>query len=305
MHLVTFEVDGEAHIGGLTQRGLVDFATAAPALPQSMIQLLQAGPRALRTAAAVTSRALEDGVGLVDAAAARLLAPLPRPGKILGIGLNYRDHAAETGRPEPEVPFVFSKAVTAVIGPGDAIVVPPVSREVDFEGELAVVIGRTARRLAAANALEVVAGYTCMLDVSARDYQRRSGHCLAKSFDTFAPMGPAIVTADEIRNPAALELRTHVSGEMMQHSNTRELIFDVPTLIEFLSACLTLEPGDVITTGTPSGVGAARKPPRFLRPGDSVRVEIEGIGVLENEVRGVGSVRSSRQQAVGSGQQAS
>lgn len=284
MQLVTFEHDGSVHLGAVTSRGLVDFAVAAPALPQSMLELIGAGPRALRTAIAIASRSQEDGVGIVDPARARLLAPLPRPGKIFGIGLNYRDHAAETGRPAPEVPFVFSKAVTAVIGTGEPVVLPAVSQQIDFEGELAVVIGQTARRVSAAKALEHVAGYTCMLDITARDYQQRSGHCLAKSFDTFAPMGPVIVTGDELR-PDALDLRTIVSGETMQHSNTRELIFSVPTLIEFLSACVTLEPGDVITTGTPAGVGVARKPPRFLRPGDSIRLEIEGIGAIESPVQ--------------------
>ena len=284
MRLVSFDLDGDPRIGALTGRGVVDFTVAAPALPRTMLELLAAGPPALRTATAIAARSLEDGVGLRDPANVRLRAPLPRPGKIFGIGLNYRDHAAETGRPPPEVPFVFSKAVTAVIGHGDAITLPAVSQQIDFEGELAVVIGRTARRVAAAAALGHVAGFTCMLDITARDYQQRSGHCLAKSFDTFAPMGPVLVTADELREPGALELRTAVNGELMQHSNTRELIFGVPRLIEFLSACVTLEPGDVITTGTPAGVGVARKPQRFLRAGDVVRLEVEGIGVLENEV---------------------
>lgn len=284
MHLVSFEVEGEVHVGARTPRGLVDFAVAAPALPRTMIELLDAGPRVRRTAVAVAARSQEDGVGVVDPVRVRIVAPLPRPGKIFGIGLNYRDHAAETGRRAPEVPFVFSKASTAVIGPGAPIVLPSVSQQIDFEGELAVVIGRTARRVAAAVALEHVAGYTCMLDITARDYQQRSGHTLAKSFDTFAPMGPAIVTTDELPDPGVLGLRTVVSGETMQQSNTRELIFPVPALIEFLSACATLEPGDLITTGTPAGVGAARKPPRFLRAGDTVRVEIDGIGALENPV---------------------
>jgi len=284
MRLVTFELEGTPRAGALTSRGVVDFTVAAPALPRSMFELLAAGPPAMRTAGAIASRAQEDGVGLVDAKRVRLLAPLPRPGKIFGIGLNYRDHAAETGRPAPEVPFIFSKAVTAVIGTGDAIRLPAVSEKIDFEGELAVVIGRTACRVTAATALEHVAGYTGMFDITARDYQQRSGHCIGKSFDTFAPMGPAIVTTDEIRDPGALALRTVVSGETMQQSHTKELIFDVPYLIEFLSACATLEPGDVITTGTPSGVGVARTPPRFLRAGDVLRLEIDGIGVLENPV---------------------
>lgn len=281
MQLVTFDLDGERRIGALTSRGVVDFKVAAPALPQTMLELLDAGARAMRTAIAIASRAQEDGIGLIDTARVHLAAPVPRPGKIYGIGLNYRDHAAETGRPAPEVPFVFAKASTAVIGSGGKIRLPAVSPQIDWEGELAVVIGRRATRVARAEARDHVAGYTIMLDITARDYQQRSGHSIAKSFDTFAPMGPALVTADEIPDPGALDLRTTVNGETMQHSNTRELIFDVPYLIEFLSDCSTLEPGDVITTGTPAGVGVARKPQRFLAAGDVVRVEIERLGALE------------------------
>ncbi|HUK33930.1 MAG TPA: fumarylacetoacetate hydrolase family protein, partial [Vicinamibacterales bacterium] len=166
----------------------------------------------------------------------------------------------------------------------DAIRLPAVSEQVDFEGELAVVIGRVAKGVARADALGHVAGYTAMLDISARDYQQRSGPCIAKSFDTFAPMGPVIVTSDEIQDPGNLDLQTIVSGETMQHSNTRDLIFSVPELIEYISAGVTLEPGDVITTGTPAGVGVARKPQRFLRDGDVVRLEIAGIGALEVRV---------------------
>lgn len=284
MRWITFEHNDEVHVGALTRRGVVDFQRAAPALPPTLCELLAAGPRAMKTARAVVARALDDGVGMIGEAEVRLLAPLPRPGKIFGIGLNYAAHAAETDRERPEVPIVFSKAVTAVIGPGAAIELPVVSQQVDFEGELAVVIGTTCRRVSRANALSRVAGYTILNDVTARDYQKRSGNCMGKSFDTFAPMGPALVTLDELADPLALELRTIVSGAEMQHGNTRHLIFDVPALIEFLSAAVTLEPGDVITTGTPAGVGMRRDPPRFLRPGDVVRVEVEGLGALENPV---------------------
>jgi 2-keto-4-pentenoate hydratase/2-oxohepta-3-ene-1,7-dioic acid hydratase in catechol pathway len=284
MRLVTFLLDGDPRIGAETARGIVDFSVAAPALPRSMRELLAAGDAALKTARAIVARALDDGVGIVAKERARLLAPLPRPGKIFGIGLNYRDHAEETGNKIPEVPMVFSKAVTAVIGPGVAIEIPPASTSIDYEGELAVVIGKRAKRITRARALSHVAGYTIMNDVTARDYQTRSGHCMGKSFDTFAPMGPALVTLDELSDPQGLDLRTVVSGEEMQHSNTRQLIFDVAALIEFISAGVTLEPGDVITTGTPAGVGIRRQPPRFLKSGDTVRVEIAGIGALENPV---------------------
>jgi 2-keto-4-pentenoate hydratase/2-oxohepta-3-ene-1,7-dioic acid hydratase in catechol pathway len=285
MHLVTFEHEGEVHIGAVCAHGIVDFRVAAPALPMTLVELLALGPRALQTARAIIARSLDDAVGLLPASSVQLLAPLPRPGKILGIALNYRDHAAETGRPVPEVPFVFSKAVTAVVGPGTAIELPAVSAQIDYEGELAVVIGRRTRAVARNKALAHVAGYTIMNDVTARDVQVRSGHCFAKSFDTFAPMGPVVATLDEFRPAEPFDLHTRVNGEEMQRSSTAQLIFDVPTLIEYISAGVTLEPGDVISTGTPGGVGARRTPPRFLRSGDTVRVEIAGIGVLENPVR--------------------
>jgi 2-keto-4-pentenoate hydratase/2-oxohepta-3-ene-1,7-dioic acid hydratase in catechol pathway len=284
MRLVTFLSNGEPHIGAQGTQGVVDFALAAPALPESMLDLLADGPKALDAARAAAARAFSEGVGVIAADRVRLLAPVPRPGKIFGIGLNYRDHAQETGNPIPEVPIVFSKAATAVIGPGAAIEIPPASALIDYEGELAVVIGRPAKRVSRRDALQYVAGYTVMNDVTARDYQARSGHCIAKSFDTFAPMGPALVTADEIGDPSTLDLRTIVSGQEMQHSRTSNLIFDVPALIEYISAGVTLEPGDIITTGTPAGVGYRREPRRFLKPGDTVRVEISNIGALENPV---------------------
>jgi 2-keto-4-pentenoate hydratase/2-oxohepta-3-ene-1,7-dioic acid hydratase in catechol pathway len=286
MRLVTFVLNAgsEPHVGVETTAGIVDFHEAAPALPQTMLGLLAGGAPVLKTARAVVARALDDRVGLVPANRVHLLPPVPRPGKIFGIGFNYRDHATETGNPIPAVPFVFLKAATAVIGPGAAISLPTVSAMVDYEGELAVVIGRRTKGVARADALAHVAGYTIMNDVSARDYQKNSGHSLAKSFDTFAPMGPVVVTTEELPDPHRLTLCTRVSGETMQQSSTSALIFDVPTLIEYISAGVTLEPGDVITTGTPAGVGARRTPPRFLRPGDTVAIEISGIGVLENPV---------------------
>jgi 2-keto-4-pentenoate hydratase/2-oxohepta-3-ene-1,7-dioic acid hydratase in catechol pathway len=249
-----------------------------------MLALLAAGPAALDIARQAVARALREGIGLIPTDHVRRLAPLPRPGKIFAIGFNYRSHAEETGTPIPVAPVVFSKASTAVIGPGAAIEIPPASALIDYEGELAVVIGTRAKRVSRRQALNHVAGYTIMNDVSARDYQQRSGHCIAKSFDTFAPMGPVLVTADEIPDPSTLDLRTFVSGEQMQHARTDDLIFDVPTLIEYISAGVTLEPGDVISTGTPGGVGFRRNPPRFLKAGDVVRIEISSIGALENPV---------------------
>ncbi len=217
-----------------------------------------------------------------------LRAPIPRPGKVLCLGLNYRDHAAESGSPIPQEPVIFSKASSSVIGSGDAIRVPAVSDEIDYEVELAIVIGRAARNVPAESAMEHVAGYTVLNDVTARDYQRLRGGgqwTLAKSFDTFCPLGPWIVTADEVADPQALALKSVVSGEEMQSSSTSEMIFPVPFIIEYLSAALTLEPGDVIGTGTPPGVGFAQDPPRFLHAGDTVECTVEGIGTLANPVQ--------------------
>jgi len=284
MRLVTLVSDGEPHLGAEGPKGVVDFAVIAPQLPATMLALLAEGPRALDDARVAAARAFAEGAHVIPPGQVRLLAPLPRPGKILAIGLNYRDHALETGNPIPEAPIIFSKAVTAVIGPGAAIEVPPVSALIDYEGELAVVIGRPSKRVSRRDALRYVAGYTIMNDVTARDYQARSGNCVAKSFDTFAPMGPALVTGDEIPDPGTLELRTTVSGQEMQRASTANLIFDVPALIEYITAGVTLEPGDVISTGTPAGVGYRRQPQRFLTHGDTVRVEISHIGALENPV---------------------
>ena len=291
MRLITFLLDGdsEPHIGAETTAGIVDFRQAAPALPQHLLGLLAAGAPVLKTAKAVIARALDDRVGLVAPDRARVLAPLPRPGKIFGVAFNYREHAAENDSPVPAAPVVFLKATTAVIGHGAAIELPTVSPMVDYEGELAVVIGRRSKRVARANALAHVAGYTIMNDVSARDYQKVSGPSLAKSFDTFAPMGPVVVTADEIPDPQALTICTRVSGEVMQQASTAGMIFTIPTLIEYISGGITLEPGDVITTGTPAGVGMRRKPPRFRRAGDTVAIEIDGIGKLENPVVAAGA----------------
>jgi 2-keto-4-pentenoate hydratase/2-oxohepta-3-ene-1,7-dioic acid hydratase in catechol pathway len=228
-------------------------------------------------------------VGILEArSAVRLHAPVPRPGKIVAVARNYPAHAVELGPAAvPDEPVLFLKAPSAVIGPDDEIVLPRVSRAVDYEGELAVVIGRAARDVEAARALEHVAGYCVANDVSARDFQDQRGQrFIGKSCDSFAPLGPALVTADEIPDPQDLALRTLVSGEVMQAAHTKEMTFPVAEIIAFTSRLMTLEPGDVILTGTPAGVGAARRPPRFLREGDVVEVQIERVGALRSFVRG-------------------
>jgi 2-keto-4-pentenoate hydratase/2-oxohepta-3-ene-1,7-dioic acid hydratase in catechol pathway len=237
-------------------------------------------------------RALVDAGRLVERVAladVRLLAPVPRPPKFLAIGLNYADHVAESATilDKPEHQLWFNKQSTCVIGPGDAIHVPRASDVVDYEGELAFVIARRCRHIPAARASEVVAGYTIVNDVSVRDWQRRTPTMtMGKSFDTHGPMGPWLVTPDELpgADPHGLRLRTWVDDDLVQDSTTDHLIFDCWQMIEHLSTAFTLEPGDVISTGTPGGVGIARTPPLLLRDGMRVRIEVEGIGTLENPV---------------------
>ena len=224
---------------------------------------------------------------LVPSRDAYWFAPVPRPGKVICIGLNYRDHAKESNMPLPEKPVVFSKFSSAVIAPGEPVVIPATSRQVDYEAELAVVIGRRAKNVKADRAYDYVLGYTAFNDVTARDFQFADGQWQrGKSCDTFAPMGQTIVTTDTITDPHKLSIKLTLNGETMQDSNTDQLIFGVPRLIEFISESITLEPGDVIATGTPPGVGFARKPPVFLKPGDQMEVLIEGMGGLGNPVIG-------------------
>ncbi|HWI61476.1 MAG TPA: fumarylacetoacetate hydrolase family protein [Symbiobacteriaceae bacterium] len=218
---------------------------------------------------------------------ARLLAPVTRPGKFIGIGLNYSDHAAESGMPVPKQPILFAKFTNAVTGPYDPILHPgeQVTGKLDWEVELGVVIGRKCRRVSEEEALWYVAGYTIINDVSARDLQMFDGQWLkGKTCDSFAPMGPVLVTADEIPDPQNLPLLLTVNGETMQSGNTSKMVFGVAALVSYLSGLMTLEPGDVIATGTPPGVGMGRKPQVFLKPGDVVRCEIPGIGFIENAV---------------------
>lgn len=238
----------------------------------------------LSSDASQIDRALENGM-LVERSSAYWFAPVPRPGKLICIGLNYRDHAAELGMPIPQRPVVFSKFTTAVIAAGEPIVVPESSTQVDYEAELAIVIGRRAKNVNAADAMSYVLGYTAFNDVTARDFQAGDGQWQrSKSCDTFAPMGPSILTADVMRDPSSLGIRLTVNGATLQESNTSQLVFGVPELIEFLTQTITLEPGDVIATGTPPGVGAGRKPPVFLKAGDVVEVSIEGLKPLSNPV---------------------
>jgi 2-keto-4-pentenoate hydratase/2-oxohepta-3-ene-1,7-dioic acid hydratase in catechol pathway len=301
MHIITFttsDAPGKPQVGALlNSEYLLNFERAyeGPEVPENHLAWLdQDGPwlqqsretyEALANNSRTVAEATEKG-WLTRRADAYWLAPVPRPGKLICIGLNYRDHAAESNMAIPERPVVFSKFSTAVIAPGEPVVTPETSQQVDYEAELAVVIGRRAKNVSASSALDYVLGYTAFNDVSARDFQFADGQWQrGKSCDTFAPMGPTIVTADEIPDPHKLAIKLRLNGKTMQDSNTDQLIFGVPELIAFLSETITLEPGDVIATGTPPGVGFARKPPVFLKHGDEMEVEIEKIGTLNNPVR--------------------
>ena len=224
---------------------------------------------------------------LVPLEAVQLASPVAAPSKILAVGLNYRAHAEETGSQLPESPLIFSKCTSSLTGPGEAIRLPRISDKIDYEAELAVVIGTEARSVKAADALDYVAGYTILNDVTARDLQRRERQWVrAKGLDTFAPCGPWLVTPDEIHDPHSLDIELRLNGEVRQKSNTSDLIFRIPEIIEFASQDLTLKPGDIISTGTPPGVGFAREPASFLKAGDRIEISIQGIGTLSNTVVG-------------------
>ncbi|HEX4608343.1 MAG TPA: fumarylacetoacetate hydrolase family protein [Urbifossiella sp.] len=263
----------------------VDLNATDPGLPTCVKALLAASPaiRAAAADAAKSPRAVKYGANAV-----KLLPPIPKPGKILCIGLNYRDHAIEGGKAIPTEPVLFGKFPNTLIATGEPIKLPKVAQKVDYEAELVIVIGKTGRHIPNdKSAFEHVGGYTCGHDVSARDWQFRGEEkqwIIGKTFDTFAPTGPVLVTADELTDPHKLQVQLRLNGETLQNSNTKEFIFGVPHLLWFLSQVMTLEPGDLIFTGTPPGVGIARKPQILLKPGDIAEVEIEGIGTLRNPV---------------------
>ncbi len=274
MKIVTFEQQKIVRLGAL-EDGLIRPLTGALANPSEQLAALaevhegQLSPRGA-------------GIPLEDA---RLLAPVMRPGKLICIGLNYRDHAAESGMALPEVPLYFAKFSSCVIGPGDAVPIPRGSTQTDYEAELAFVVGRRARHVSAANARAHILGYACMNDVSARDFQFSDGQWTrGKACEGFAPLGPILATGASIPDPHALGIRLRLNGAVMQDSTTAQLVFGVDEILAYLSRYVTLEPGDVISTGTPPGVGFARKPPVFLKPGDVMEVEIDGLGTLRNSV---------------------
>ena len=281
MRLVTLLVDGLPRTGLVVGDEVVDLTDPVVGLPASMSDLLALGDNArpaLLGAPATAARR-------IPLESAALLAPVPRPPVFLGIARNYEDHIREMGVERPVHHTWFPKLSTCVVGPGAVIEVPAVSVQVDYEGELGVVIGQRCRHVPVEHALEVVAGYTVVNDVSVRDWQRATPTMmLGKSFDTHGPMGPWLVTADEIADPQALAVRTRVNGELRQDGTTADMIFTIAQMIAHLSTVATLEPGMVLATGTPAGVGASTDPPRWLAAGDVVEVEVEGVGLLVNPV---------------------
>ncbi len=287
MKLITFVHEGRPRLGALVaidgHERVYDLNRLEPHLPADMLALLEAGPDALALARETLATAAPDqGLALAEVT---LKAPIPRPGKIICIGQNYLAHAHETNASASPFPIIFAKYANSVIAHGEPICIPTAVEKPDYEGELAVVIGRRGRNIPEADALDYVAGYIPLDDVTARDWQNRTSQwVIGKTPDTFCPMGPALVTADEIPDVQNLWLRTVIGGEVLQEGHTSLMIFSVAHLIADMSQVMTLEPGDVIATGTPAGIGAARTPPRWLRPGDVVRIEIEKVGVLENPV---------------------
>ncbi len=285
MRLVTFTTDG----GGPSRLGclvdddhLVDLTAAGGgSIPSDMIAFLEGGQQLLDLAGRLLA-ATQDG-DVLDVSSVHLLSPVPRPGKIIALARNYADHAAEGGAVPPDKPTIFAKFANTVVGPFDDIILPKVSEQVDYEAELVAVIGRRCYQVDEAHALEYVGGYTIANDVSVRDYQRMTTQfTLGKTFDTHCPMGPAILTADEVDDPQALHITTTIDGEVLQDADTSTMVFSVAHLIAFISAVMTLEPGDVILTGTPGGVGSWRTPQRWIRAGEHVRIDISRIGHIDN-----------------------
>jgi acylpyruvate hydrolase len=294
MQLVSYRIHGhtdESWRAGVEHEGYVVDVTALwhdGVYETTTRQLLAAGPATVRKVFKQAREALDagpDAPGVFQAASVEFGPPVPDPDKIICIGINYADHASEAGLARTEVPLFFAKFRNSLTGPTSPILLPRVSSQIDYEGELAVIMGTRCKEVSEQEALQYVAGYTIMNDVSARDLQMQTSQFIAgKALDTFAPMGPGIVLASAIPDPQALQLTTRVNGQVVQHASTASMIFSVAAIIAFLSSLMTLEPGDIIATGTPAGVGFKRTPPLFLHDGDVTEVEIEGIGQLRNPV---------------------
>lgn len=303
MKLLTFKENNQIKLGLLKENYVVNLALVYDYIskqrghklengfPLNMISLIKEGLDKVR----IVEKAVEDDLEFIRMRIPRafsnfkemkLLAPIPRTRKnIICLGLNYADHAEETNTPMPKKPIFFTKSPTSIIGPNDTIKIPKSSREIDYEVELAFIFGKKGKNISKKEAFNYIAGYTVFNDVTARDLQRKHLQWFkGKSLDTFAPMGPYLVTKDEVPNPHNLKLMMKVNGKIMQKSNTKNMFFKIPTLVETLSKDMTMEPGDIVATGTPAGVGFAKKPPIFLRSGDIVEASIEKIGIITNKV---------------------
>jgi len=299
MRLVTYSRMGVPSIGVELDEGILDIPDAAShfgrkyhirghSFPTTMLDLLQ-WPAGVDVVRQIVERYEKTPKGerlmTHPVNSGTFEAPISRPGKIVALGKNYLDHIEETGSNVPEFPVIFTKFPSSVIGPDDSIVIPKVSSQIDWEVELGIVIGKSCKDVAEGKSLDYIAGYTVINDVSARDLQMNDGQWVrGKSLDTFCPMGPCIVTRDELGDASGLKMHTKVNGVIKQDSSTSSLIYNVIQIVSFLSKSFILEPGDVIATGTPSGVGFVRNPPEFLKPGDQVELFIEGIGYLRNSV---------------------
>jgi acylpyruvate hydrolase len=308
MRLVAYSLNGQVALGALLPEKVVDLhcayraalnrcgdldelAVADLRVPRDLLDLLRGGDASMAAARKALNYALESHKpGTRDAffhsiRDIEFLPPIRRPGKVICVGLNYQSHLSEIGEPAPGYPILFNKAITSLIGHRQSIVLPRISEQVDYEGELAAVIGRKGKYIAEQDALSYVAGYTCANDVSAHDIEFRTSQWTSgKILDTFCPIGPAMVTRDEVQHPGTLRLKTIVNGQTAQDACTSDMIFSVPRLVSYISSLATLEPGDIILTGTPAGIGCNQKPQVFLRPGDHVSVDIEGVGTLSNPV---------------------
>lgn len=290
MRLVTFQRPGGGPEPGVVSGDKV--ISLAGAGFADTLAIIAGGAEARAKVEAVLAAPPADATA--DLASLKLMAPIRNPNKIICVGLNYRDHAIESNMEIPKLPTIFNKFRTSIIGPGDEIVLPSNSTQPDYEAEFAFVIGKGGRRIPAEKWQEHVYGYMNLNDVSARDIQLATTQWLmGKTFDTFCPMGPYLVTADEVADPHNLDISIEINGEVLQSSNTRHLIFRIPDLIAYLSSVFTLEPGDIVSTGTPAGVGFARKPPRYLRAGDDVVVKVQGLGELRNPVVAEGAAATA------------
>ena len=290
MKLATYSREGGApRIGVVVEDGIIDLGTVAPTLPQEMIDLIKGGATMLDEVKRASAQGLP-----IPFQAVRLLAPIPHPPEYLGIGLNYVDHIDEAGFSLPTAPTIFNKQTSSITGPSDTVLLPRQSEQLDYEGELGLVIGQAGRHLSREDAAAAIFGYVVVNDLSVRDWQFSSPTVtLGKSFDTHGPYGPWIVTADEVSDPQKLVITTTVNGNVRQHGTTADMIFDCCEIVAFLSQVMSLQPGTVITTGTPAGVGHFHRPPAYLRAGDLVTVDIEGIGRLANRI--VAEARSDGQ----------